>query len=140
MTLSLTKRATLLTTLTLLIATVSPTAALAANDHANDKAQCVSQKDARPWHCIEDSPGLLIASPARGEDEPEVAPETARAERHAANAAQLETLRAHRDVNGDATKQLQTAVNQLNDAASQQGNIATAILQQLSGILTLIFR
>lgn len=66
--------------------------------------------------------------------------EGARADANAKSQAALEYLRAHRDMVGDETKQLQTTVNQLNDAASQQGNIATAILQQLSGILTLIFR
>ena len=66
--------------------------------------------------------------------------EGTRADGNAANQAALETLRAHRDITGDETKQLQNTVNQLNDAASQQANIATAILQQLSGILTLIFR
>ncbi|SCA63279.1 hypothetical protein SCG7086_AN_00220 [Chlamydiales bacterium SCGC AG-110-P3] len=63
-----------------------------------------------------------------------------RGDANASNQAALEKLRAHRDIAGDETKQMQTTVNQLNDAASQQANIATAILQQLSGILTLIFR
>ena len=51
-----------------------------------------------------------------------------------------EMLRSYRDIIGDEVQQQQTTVNQLNDAASQQASIATAILQQLQGILTMIFR
>ena len=173
MTLTLTKRATLLTTLTLFIATLAPAGAFAADDHANDKAQCVSEKDARPWDCIEDAPGMVVAQTAQETAGPDAAPvdrstlhsniktaitagadlndsqkEATRKtqflfeEFYKSGSATLHTdaLRSGRDQVADETKQTHTVVSQLSDAAAQQANIATAILRQLSGMLTLIFR
>lgn len=197
MTLSLTKRATLLTTLALLIAALAPTAsALAANDHADPKAQCVGARHARPWDCIEGAPGMAIAPPAQEPNDPgsqpghvmgaadatgpvidyvqrghdlmfnsmkdvhdsltvmdrvnEVAsiigdllnekdPKVVKPDLQPVQDA-TDFLKNQRDLVLDETKKAESAVSQLNDAASQQGNIATAILQQLSGLLTLIFR
>jgi hypothetical protein len=167
------KRASLLISL-VLVATLAPaTSALAANDPANDKAQCVSEKHVRPWDCIEDAPGMVVAPTAQETAGPDAAPvdrstlhgniktaitagadltdsqkEATRKTRflfeefYKSGSATLhnDALRSGRDQVADETKQTHTVVNQQNDAVSQQANIATAILQQLSGILTLIFR
>jgi hypothetical protein len=45
-----------------------------------------------------------------------------------------------RSIATDEEKDPQSTVGQSNDGAIQQGNIGVAVLQQLSGILTLIFR
>ncbi|NGX42801.1 MAG: hypothetical protein K940chlam7_01089 [Chlamydiae bacterium] len=56
-------------------------------------------------------------------------------------AGQLQTkIRARRDVIGDEAKAMQSAISQSQDAANQQTNMATAIIQQLSTILSQIFR
>lgn len=51
-----------------------------------------------------------------------------------------ENLRSFRSLVTDDSKQLQSTVNQLNEGVNQQANLATAILQQMSGILQSIFR
>lgn len=51
-----------------------------------------------------------------------------------------ETMRSFRSLVTDDSKQLQSTVNQLNEGVNQQANLATAILQQMSGILQSIFR
>lgn len=60
-----------------------------------------------------------------------------------ANTAQQtarENMRAFRDIISDDVRELQTSVSQTSDSASQQASIATALLQSLEGIVTLIFR
>jgi hypothetical protein len=173
MTSLLTKRATLLISLILIALLAPTTSALAANYHANDHAKCLSAKDTRPWDCIEDAPGMVVAPTAKETAGPDAAPvdrstlhsniktaitvgvdlndsqkEATRKtqflfeEFYKSGSATLHTdaLRSGRDQVADETKQTHTVVSQLSDAASQQANIATAILQQLSGILTLVFR
>ncbi len=49
-------------------------------------------------------------------------------------------IRARRDAVSDEAKQLQTAINQSQDAANQQVNIASTLLQQLSSLISQIFR
>lgn len=51
-----------------------------------------------------------------------------------------QTVQARRNVVQDEAKQLQTTLNSSQDAANQQTQIATALLQQLSTILSQIFR
>lgn len=80
-------------------------------------------------------PAELRASQTEG-----ATPASLKAEFNAIGQPKIEHLRAYRDIIGDETKQIQTNVNILNDAASQQASTATAILQNLSGILTLLFR
>jgi len=52
----------------------------------------------------------------------------------------LEKVRARRSAVQDEAKQMQTTINQTQDGANQQTQIATALLQQLSTILSQIFR
>lgn len=56
------------------------------------------------------------------------------------NAAKTQTLSAFRGVQEDTAKQIQSRVNQTNDAVTQQTDMSTALLQQLSGIMGSIFR
>jgi hypothetical protein len=56
------------------------------------------------------------------------------------NQTLTETVRARRQLITDEAKQFQSNVSQINDAASSQANIASALLQQLSGVLAMIFR
>jgi hypothetical protein len=51
-----------------------------------------------------------------------------------------ENIKALRTSVQDEAKQMQTTINQSQDAANQQTNMATSILQQLSTILSQIFR
>ncbi|MFQ5730249.1 MAG: hypothetical protein ACE5GN_07800, partial [Waddliaceae bacterium] len=51
-----------------------------------------------------------------------------------------QTVRAYRDQVKDEAKTMQTSLNQSTEASNQQANIATGILQQLSTILSQIFR
>lgn len=51
-----------------------------------------------------------------------------------------ETLRGYRSALGDEAKQHQTAVNQSNEIVNQQAQLGTSILQQMSTILTTIFK
>lgn len=52
----------------------------------------------------------------------------------------LEKVRARRSAVQDEAKALQTTINQTQDAVNQQTQMATSILQQLSTILSQIFR
>ncbi|MCB1213598.1 MAG: hypothetical protein KDK40_04790 [Chlamydiia bacterium] len=52
----------------------------------------------------------------------------------------LENLRSLRSLLTDESKQVQSTVNQLNEGVNQQANLATALLQQMSGILQSIYR
>lgn len=52
----------------------------------------------------------------------------------------LENVRAKRSAVQDEAKQLQTSINSSQDAANQQTQMATALLQQISGILSQIYR
>jgi len=63
-----------------------------------------------------------------------------RGDLNALNTQFTETLRARRDIVGDDSKTLQSTINQSQDAANQQTSIATSILQQISTILSAIFR
>lgn len=56
------------------------------------------------------------------------------------NATYTEQLRARQSVVGDTADSLQTTVNQMSDAVSQQTSMATSLLQQLSTILASIFK
>jgi hypothetical protein len=53
---------------------------------------------------------------------------------------QQEKIRGRRSAIQDEAKQMQTVINQSQDAANQQTNMATAILQQMSSILSTIYR
>lgn len=64
----------------------------------------------------------------------------ARAEANARMQAILEKVRARRSVVQDAAKQLQSTINQSQDAANQQTQMATSLLQELSTILSQIYR
>lgn len=56
------------------------------------------------------------------------------------NPALTQTITSYKDVVTDDAKALQSRVNQSSDAFNEQANTATAILQQLSTILSSIFR
>lgn len=56
------------------------------------------------------------------------------------NTTFTEQARSRRSIVSDDAKALQTNVNQLSDAVNQQTNMATSLLQQLSTILSVIFR
>ena len=56
------------------------------------------------------------------------------------NTTFTEQMRSRRSIVSDDAKALQTAVNQLSDAVNQQTNMATSLIQQLSTILSVIFR
>lgn len=56
------------------------------------------------------------------------------------NANLRELMQNYRSMMGDNAKALQSSVNQTNDAVSQQANMATAIIQELSTILGALFR
>jgi len=58
----------------------------------------------------------------------------------AQNQSFTEKIRALRSVVGDEAKQHQTTVNQSNEIVTQQANLGTSILQQLSTILTNMFK
>lgn len=56
------------------------------------------------------------------------------------NSTYTEQLRSRRSVVSDDAKSLQTSINQSSDAVSQQTQMATSLLQQLSTILATIYR
>lgn len=56
------------------------------------------------------------------------------------NSTYTEQLRSQRSQIGDDAKALQANLNQTNDNVTQQANMATALLQQLSTILSTIYR
>jgi hypothetical protein len=56
------------------------------------------------------------------------------------NSTYTEQLRSQRSQIGDDAKALQSNLNQTNDTVTQQANMATALLQQLSTILSTIYR
>jgi len=56
------------------------------------------------------------------------------------NATYTEQLRSRQSIVGDTADSLQTTVNQLSDAVSQQTSMATSLLEQLSTILTTIYK
>lgn len=58
----------------------------------------------------------------------------------ASNQSFTERMRAVRSVFGEEAKQHQTTVNQSNEIVTQQANLGTSILQQLSTILTTMFK
>jgi len=58
----------------------------------------------------------------------------------AQNQSFTEKVRSFRSVIGDEAKQHQTTVNQSNEIVTQQANLGTSILQQLSTILTNLFK
>lgn len=66
--------------------------------------------------------------------------DTMRAELNRLNAQYTETLRNKRSIISDDSKSLQSNVNQSNDAVNQQSTMGTSILQELSTILSAIFR
>ena len=52
----------------------------------------------------------------------------------------IQTMQNRQSVVSDDAKALQSNVNQSNDAVNQQSNLGTAILQELSTLLSSIFR
>jgi len=56
------------------------------------------------------------------------------------NQSFTEKVRSFRSIVGDEAKQHQTTVNQSNEIVTQQANLGTSILQQLSTILTNLFK
>lgn len=52
----------------------------------------------------------------------------------------IQTMQNRQSVVSDDAKALQSNVNQSNDAVNQQSNLGTAILQELSTLLSAIFR
>ncbi|KAF3362288.1 Uncharacterized protein PHSC3_001117 [Chlamydiales bacterium STE3] len=56
------------------------------------------------------------------------------------NQTYTEQIRSRRTVVSDDAKALQTNINQSNDVANQQTSLATAIIQQMSTILSAIYR
>lgn len=56
------------------------------------------------------------------------------------NSSFTESLRSNRSVIGDDAKALQSNVNASNDAVTQQSDLTTALIQQMSTILGAIFR
>lgn len=65
---------------------------------------------------------------------------TSRGNLNSLNQTFTENIRSRRQIVQDEAKGLQTSINQSNDAATQQANIATAIIQELSTILGAIYR
>ena len=63
-----------------------------------------------------------------------------RNELNSVNQTYISKLQANQQTISDSAKSLQTNVNQSNDAANQQGSVADSILQELSTILSAIFR
>ena len=55
------------------------------------------------------------------------------------NSNLLQTMQSRQALVGDDAKALQSNVNQSNDAVTQQSNLGTAILQELSTLLSEIF-
>jgi hypothetical protein len=51
----------------------------------------------------------------------------------------LQTLQNRQSVIGDASKAMQSTVNQSNDAVTQQSNLGTSIIQELSTLLGTIY-
>lgn len=66
--------------------------------------------------------------------------DTTRGEINQDFSALVEKVRSRRSLVQDDAKAMQSVINQTQDAANQQTNIATAILQQLSTILGAIFK
>ncbi|MFA6914779.1 MAG: hypothetical protein WC222_00135 [Parachlamydiales bacterium] len=56
------------------------------------------------------------------------------------NSSYTEQLRSLRSQISDDSKSLQSNLNQTNDGVTQQANLATALLQELSTILSTIYR
>lgn len=56
------------------------------------------------------------------------------------NATFTQTLQNRQSVIGDDAKALQSNISQSNDAVNQQNNLGTAILQQMSTLVSSIFR
>lgn len=65
---------------------------------------------------------------------------TKRDELNRLNAAFTQNLQNQQSVVSDDAKALQSSISQSNDAVSQQTNLGTAILQQLSSLLGSIYR
>lgn len=65
---------------------------------------------------------------------------TKRDELNRINSAFTQNLQNQQSVVSDEAKALQSNISQSNDAVSQQTNLGTAILQQLSGLLGSIYR
>lgn len=63
-----------------------------------------------------------------------------RDEANRVNTTYTEQMRSRRSLVSDDAKALNTNLNQMSDAVNQQTNMATSLLQQLSTILSVIFR
>jgi hypothetical protein len=56
------------------------------------------------------------------------------------NSTYLEQLRSQNSILSDTAKAMQTNISQTNDLVTQFGNMATALLEEMSTILTTIYR
>lgn len=65
---------------------------------------------------------------------------TIRSDLNNLNSTFIQTLQNRQSVISDNSKALQSNVSQSNDAVNQQSNLGTAILQELSTLLSAIFR
>lgn len=65
---------------------------------------------------------------------------TLRSDLNNSNTNYSEQLRSNSNIVGDDAKQLQTMINQTQDAVNKQANMATSLVQQFSTILSSIFR
>jgi len=65
---------------------------------------------------------------------------TARDDMNRYNSQLLTTLQNRQSVVGDDAKALQSNVSQSNDAVNQQSNLGTAIIQEMSSLLSAIYR
>lgn len=59
---------------------------------------------------------------------------------NSANTSYTEIIKARKQTIGDDAKNLQTQINQSTDAVNQQASMATSILQELSSILSSLYR
>lgn len=65
---------------------------------------------------------------------------TARDDLNRLNASYTQTLQNRQSIISDDAKALQSNVNQSTDAVNQQSNLGTAILQELSSLLQVLFK
>lgn len=66
--------------------------------------------------------------------------DTTRANLNQLNSQYTETLRNRRSIISDDAKAVQSNVNQSNDAVNQQSTLGTSILQQLTTLLSSVFK
>ena len=84
--------------------------------------------------------GTPVGSPNKGGPSQGEKNDWARSEANQHFEKITQIIQARRNTVQDEAKQLQTSLNSSQDAANQQTQIATALLQQLSTLLSQIFR